>query len=282
VLAEVLAISTAFMWALGSIFARKGLQSSNALTGAFLRVIVSIIFFGILTILFVPFDLFKTEAVVYHGFAGVFGRFVGLIVSLMAIKKVGVAISSTVMSTQSLFSSLAAVLILGEIMTFPIFLGTALIVSGVAVLSFQEEEKRKWLRKTLLLPLIAAFLYAIVAIPTKIGVGLTNAPIFGATIETTTALACLLIFFFITKSKLSINKESLVQLILAGLCGAFGLLCLFYALNHGDVVVVVPLLGTSPFFALFLTHLFLKRIERITLKIIVATIIIVSGSILII
>lgn len=281
-LAEALAISTAFLWALGSIFARKGLRSSNALTGAFLRVIVSIIVFWTLTILFVPFDLFKTEAVVYHGFAGVFGGFIGLLVSLMAIKRVGVAMSSTVMSTQSLFSSLAAVLILGEIMTVPIFLGTVLIVLGVAVLSFQEEEKRRWLRKTLLLPLIAAFLYAIVAIPTKIGVGLTNSPIFGVTIETTTALACLLPFFLITKSKLTIDKESLVQLILAGLCGTFGLLCLFYALNYGDVVVVVPLLGTSPFFALFLTYLFLKRIERITLKIILATIIIVSGSILIV
>ena len=98
-LAEALAISTAFLWALGSIFARKGLQSSNALTGAFVRVVVSIVIFWILTMLFVPFDLFKTEAIVYHGFAGVFGGFIALVVSLMAIKKVGVAVSSTIQST---------------------------------------------------------------------------------------------------------------------------------------------------------------------------------------
>jgi len=281
-IAQILAILTAFFWAIGSIFAKKGLQSSDVWTGSLFRIITSIILFGILAIFFVPIESFSLEAVLYHGIAGIFGGFLGLIASFFAIKKVGVAISSTVMSSQSLFSSFAAVLLLGEIVTIPIFVGTILIILGVAILSFKEQEKVKWLRKNMLLPILASFLYAIVAIPTKLGIQLTNSPIFGATIETTTALACFLLFFVISKKTLSSDRKGRIYFFLAGLCGSLGLLSLFYALNFGDVIVVIPLMGISPFFALFLTYIFLKRIEKITTKLIIATIFIVIGSTLIV
>jgi DME family drug/metabolite transporter len=275
---EILAILTAFFWAISSILAKKGLQSSNVWTGTLLRLITSITFFGVLALFFVSMESFSIEAIFYHGIAGILGGFLGLIASFFAIKKVGVALSSTVLSSQSLFSSLAAVLLLGEIVTIPIFIGTILIVLGVAILSFKEKEKVKWLKRTMVLPILASFLYAIVAIPTKLGVQLTNSPIFGVTIETTTALACFSLLFLIKKTTFTSDKKGRFYFFLAGLCSAFGLLSLFYALNFGDVIVVIPLMGISPFFALFFTYLFLKKIEKITLKLIVATIFIVIGS----
>jgi len=280
-IAEVLALFVAFLWAVGSILARKGLQSSDALTGAFVRIIISIVIFGFLFILLLPFNSFQTEAILYHGIAGIFGGFIAMTVSLIAIKKVGVAVSSTVMASQSLFSFFGAIIVLGETATIPIVVGTILVVLGVSVLSFGEHEKRRWVRTTLVFPFLSAFLYAIVNIPTKLGVELTKSPVFGATVETASALGCFVLFLLITRTKLTVNKDCLGYFILAGLCGCLGLLSLFYALSYGDVLVVVPLIGTSPIFALFLTHVFLKKIEKITHKIIVATIVIVLGSTLI-
>jgi drug/metabolite transporter (DMT)-like permease len=90
--------------------------------------------YWVLTILFIPLDSFVSEAVIYHFIAGVLGVFIGVQLSFISMKRYGVAKSSTVVSTQSLFSSFAAVLILGEILTLPIGVGTILIVLGVVLI----------------------------------------------------------------------------------------------------------------------------------------------------
>ena len=132
-IAELLAILTALLWAIGGIYARKGLESSNATSATLIRVTIGLAIFWILTILFVPLDSFRSEAVIYHVISGVLAGFIAMKLSLMSIKKYGLAKSSTIWSTESLFASFAAVLILGEVLTIPIGVGTILIVLGVAI-----------------------------------------------------------------------------------------------------------------------------------------------------
>jgi len=43
--------------------------------------------------------------------------------------------------------------------------------------------------------------------------------------------------------------------------------CICYALDLGKVSVVIPISSTAPFFSLMFTALFLRDVERVTLKI---------------
>jgi len=281
-IAEMLAILTAFLWAIGIIYTRKGLESSDTTSGTFIRIVIGLAIFSVLTILFVPSDSFKSEAVIYHLIAGVFGGFLGMKLGLMSIEKYGVSKSSTIISSKTLFSSFGAVLILGEVLTIPIGVGTILIVLGVALLSLDRHDKRGWLDKRLIFPLLTAFFGGIAAIPQKIGVNITNSPILGTTIESSTALMVIVIYILLTKQKLSLNRRSFAYFAMGGVFGGIGSLCLLYAFSIGNIVTVAPLFSISPLFTLFLAYFLLGGLEKITPKLIVSAILVVLGSALIV
>ena len=54
-------------------------------------------------------------------------------------------------------------------------------------------------------------------------------------------------------------------------------MCICYALDLGKVSVVIPISSTAPFFSLMFTALFLRDVERVTLKIVLAAAMIVGG-----
>ncbi|GAG98320.1 unnamed protein product [marine sediment metagenome] len=56
-IAEMLAILTAFLWAIGIIYTRKGLESSDTTSGTFIRIVIGLAIFSVLTILFVHENL---------------------------------------------------------------------------------------------------------------------------------------------------------------------------------------------------------------------------------
>jgi drug/metabolite transporter (DMT)-like permease len=281
-IAEGLALVTAFSWAASSIFAKKGLKFSDAASGVFLSTVINATLFWILTILFVPFAAVKTEVIFYFGISGFLSYFLATQLAFFSFEKVGVAKSRAILASQTLFSTLAAVVLLKETVTAPVGVGTILIVLGVAALSVEKQETGRWINKALLLPLLPAFLWGISAVPQKMGLEAINSPILGATVEASTSLLAFLLYLSLSRKKLSFKKDSLRNFSMSGLCASTAQISLLYAFNLGKVVIVGPLYQTSPLFALPLVHLFLGGTEKITRKIIVATILTVFGSTLII
>ena len=64
---------------------------------------------------------------------------------------------------------------------------------------------------------------------------------------------------------------------LAGLASTWGVSFWFLALNEAPVVLVAPLVGTSPLVSIILTHLFLQRLERVTWRTVLGAILVVGG-----
>jgi len=281
-LAELLAILTSLLWALQNICAKKGLKESNVISLTLFTVAIGSVFFWVLTILFVPLDSFKSEAIIYHIIGGALGGFIALQLWYKSMKRYGVARASTIVSSRTLVSSFAAVLILDELLTPSIGVGTVLIVLGVALLSSEGYDKTGWLDRNLILPLATAFFYGINAIPRKIGVGITNNPIVGATIETSTALILIIIYLFLSKSKFSLNRSSFSYFSVNGVFYSIAYLCLVYAYSFGDLVIVVPLMSIFPLFTILLVYFLLGEQEKITSKLIISAILVVLGSVLII
>jgi len=59
------------------------------------------------------------------------------------------------------------------------------------------------------------------------------------------------------------------------------MVCIYYALDRGKVSVVIPISSTGPLFSLILTAIFLRDVERVTLRIVSSAAMIVSGVLLI-
>ncbi len=64
---------------------------------------------------------------------------------------------------------------------------------------------------------------------------------------------------------------------LAGLASTFGVSFWFLALNESRVVVVAPLVGTSPLLSIALTHFFLRRLEKVTWRTVAGGMLVVIG-----
>ena len=64
---------------------------------------------------------------------------------------------------------------------------------------------------------------------------------------------------------------------LSGVASAWGVGFLFYALQEAPVALVSPISGAYPLVAIVLTHLFLQRLEKVTVRTAVGAILVVSG-----
>jgi uncharacterized membrane protein len=138
-----------------------------------------------------------------------------------------------------------------------------------------------WSRKDLLFPLLAGAFYGLADVIRKMGLNMIPEPLLGLTVQNATALAFfpLLTFNLAGRPKLTMNKKKAwVIHSLNGLANVIAHLCLFLALQLGEVVVVAPLASIDPFFVLLLARLFLRNFEKVTPKIILGSVFVVAGS----
>ena len=114
--------------------------------------------------------------------------------------------------------------------------------------------------------------------------GLTNLapPLVGVAVA---LLSGTLVFLIIgagdLRASLAQNRKAVGFLLLAGLAASLGTMSSFFALSLAPVVTVSPLQNTSPLFAMLWSYLFLRRLERITPRLILGSILVVFGVILI-
>ena len=77
------------------------------------------------------------------------------------------------------------------------------------------------------------------------------------------------------------KKKGIGFMLLAGITAACGVISMFFALSMAPVVVVAPLQSTNPLFALLWSYLFIGRLEKITPRLVIGCILVVTGVILI-
>ncbi|MBM2825053.1 MAG: family transporter [Dehalococcoidales bacterium] len=77
------------------------------------------------------------------------------------------------------------------------------------------------------------------------------------------------------------NRRAVGLLLIAGVFAGLGVVSNFFALSMAPVVIVSPVEAISPLFALLWSYLFLGQLERITLRIVLGSAIVVFGVVLI-
>jgi drug/metabolite transporter (DMT)-like permease len=198
------------------------------------------------------------------------------------IHHMGASRGTTVRGSHPLFSVTIAILFLGESANLWILLGTVMIVSGVTLISWQPAPPggtyRGW---HIGFPLGAALLAGLSHPIRRHALGLANEPLFFAATVGLVSLAWMGGYMLspLCRERPAWHRQAIGPFLLAGIFETLGILLVILALSVGQVVVVSPIVATSPLWILLGTWLFLQGIERLTLRTVVGAIAVVSGTI---
>ncbi len=278
------AIQAAFLFAVSHVVIRRGLVTSNAATGTIVSIIISAVLLWVVTLIFIPLSSFRTPAVWYFIAGGIFAPAVGRFMTFKAIERVGVARAVPITNTYPMFSSILAVLLLGESWPPQNILGTFFVILGIVILSRTQSEKSQWRKIDLIYPASAAFSFAISSYLRKFGLLIANLPLMAAVVSATTALVFTMIFQHAQGGwkTFVLSRQSFGWFVATGFAHTTAMLSSFYALSFGKIVIVDPLVSASPVLTLFLSTLFLKELESITPRVVLGAGCTVVGSILVV
>ncbi|MFC2004942.1 EamA family transporter [Chloroflexota bacterium] len=128
----------------------------------------------------------------------------------------------------------------------------------------------------------AGLAYGISSVLIRHGVGDMAPPLVGAAISMLSGTLGLLVLGGRgIKAGLTGSRKAIVLLLCSGLAAGCGIISSFFALSMAPVVVIGPLQSISPLFALVWSWLFIRHLEKITPRLVLGSILVVSGVILI-
>lgn len=273
-----LALTSALLSAAATILIRHGLVRHGAYTGFWINLVVGTVCLWTAVLFTGGIGRPTPQALALFVLAGLIGTVAGRLTRFLAIETVGASITAGFMNVTPFVSSGLAIILLGEQLTWPVVLGTAVIVLGTTLLS--TGGRRLGLRPSqLVLPAVSAACFGIVAILRKIGLsGMGAVP--GTAVNVTTAFVAFTSFLLATGQggAMVCRGRSLVYFVAAGLAENVSVFLVVVALSMGAVSVVAPLQNVTPIFVLFLSVVFLRGIEALNARVVAGTLLIVAGA----
>jgi len=282
--AEFFALATAFFSALHNVLTKKGLRYSNPATAVITSLTINLVILWGVSLLFLPLDSLSSPGILIFVLVGLFQPGLTRWLTYKGIEALGVAIADPMRATTPLFSALLAILLLGEGMTRPVFWATLVIIAGIALLSHEGGSIQEIRLLYVLYPLLASFLAGFSQVLRKFGLGAVPHPFLAAAVTASSSLVVSLLTLWVSERRratLLLNKDCLLFYLPAGVAISLGMVSIYFALDLGKVTVVTPISSTGPLFALTLSALFLRDVERVTLKIVIGACLIISGVLLI-
>jgi uncharacterized membrane protein len=183
-----------------------------------------------------------------------------------------------------LFAVAIAVLALDERPAWVLLAGAVAIVGGGVLLAYRHGDDRTWRRRDLVFPILAAIAFAFRDNLSRWGfVGFPH-PLLAAVVATAASVAVMWVVAFAVRGTglVGVTWPGLRLLALCGLAEGFAYLTMWQALKLGTVSVVSPLVNSNSIFTVVLAGLFLRDLERVTWRVVLATALVVAGVALII
>jgi drug/metabolite transporter, DME family len=282
-LAILLALYASFCFAISMILINRGVLAIDYFRGLLTNLGVNSLFLWVYVVLFVERIELWTPANLIFVLVGIFVPGVARYFIFKGMERLGASITSCLTNSTPLFATLVAVTFLQERPTGTNLLGTFLIVLGITSLSWKGASKR-WQSRDLLFPLTAAFLFAARDNMVRLGLLQIESPIAGAAIAATTSFATMSVIYVAFEPEKPIGSSVWRGLTLfagAGFMNFLSYVFAYTALSMERVSLMSPLINGSSLFILPLSALFLKDVEKITARIIGATLLVLLGVFLI-
>ena len=276
-----LAFTSGLLSAVATVLLRAGFQRYGALTALWINMAVGTgLFWLVLAVSGGP-GRPPLRSIAFFVLAGLIGTMAGRLFRFMSIEAVGPSISAALVNLNPLVSTALAVVLLGEHVTLPLLAGTLVTIAGTTLLSIGG--KAVGVRPVqLLVPILSATCFGIVAVLRKLGLGGAG-PIVGMTANVTTALVAFTAFLLASGQAeiMRCRGRSLLYFVVAGLAENIGVFLVIVALNVGAVSIVAPLTNISPIFVLLLSFFFLRGLEILNKRLVLGSVLIVFGVYLI-
>ena len=291
---ELAALGAAISWTFSAILYRKALQQTNPISANIIRLsctsaillvfLIAIGKLGVLTSL-------SVNVAVLAAVSGAVGLGLGDTLYLLSLKLVGVAHAVPITCTYPLFGLLWAVVFSGEAITLGVGLGTAAIVAGIWLLSYEKEEGPYTVRRQILVKGIAAALATALLWSVSISMmdlavektpSLDQALI--VNVVRASAIGLLLLAFspIIDRGHgfLKVSRKTVATLIAGGLV-ALGLGWFFLTFSFTETMAsrAIPISSTTPLFSVLAGVVLLH--EKVTARNIVGSVVVVAGIFLI-
>lgn len=288
-LAVVLALSTAILFALNAIALRRATAYGPPLPGLLVSAIVSLPVIAMIVIATGEFRHYREIGLAAGLFAlaGLAEFVIGGALFYTAISLIGSSRASVVVGTYPVFALALAALILGERIGLIVAVGGLLVILGPFVLARGEgrsrlaAEPRSEISRGILLALGAAAGWGLGPIFIKSALDRAPFPLLGNLIAYATSLAvmgALVAEPRFRRSARSLSRQAVKWYVMAATIGSVAQVLHFLALGEGDVSVVVLLIQTQVFFIILLTVLFNRTLETVRPHVIVGAILVVVGA----
>lgn len=220
--------------------------------------------------------------------AGVLGSFLARVFLFVGIARIGASRAEPLKSTFPLVALFTAVLVLGEELTVPILVGVALLVGGAVAVSWDARASPvtsagRNAVVDISFPLVAALLLGIDPVFVKVGLAEGTPALVGVTVRVLAAAGGfgLYLLWYRIRSGKRRRVRPTRWILLASVANTAYLAAYLAALARAPVSVVAPILGVSPLFVLVGSAVFMQSEERVTVRLVLAVVVLVVGVVLV-
>ena len=296
----LLALASAFSFSVNFILVRRGFADAGATAaqGAFITVLLGVPF-GLAAVL-ITGQLFNFGEISLNGYlllaaAGIVHFGIGRYCNYRGIAAIGAPRAATIQAIAVPYSVVMAMVLLGERPTILMFVGIALILGSPALMIDRGNRSSPESGKPAVeMRMLEGYTFSLLA-----SVGYGSSPILiRAALEDATGVAAVGTFIaYVGASAVlmatlalpaqrhligTINFRYMRLFGGAGFAVFFAQLLRFFALSIADVSVVNPLMRMIGVFTLILSYLVNRRLERITLGVVLGVLVSFAGSALLV
>ncbi len=270
---------TSLCFAVASLLAQRGYHIGPAPWGAWITIAANAAFLlGGHLLIEGDTRIFIADNLIFVA-VGLFVPGVTRVLSFRGIRTMGSSITSTIVNTTPMFSTVLAMLILGERPSALVLGGVLLTVGGLITVSWGGE-KASYSKIELVFPFLCALLFAMKDISVRWGLsGGGGQPILAAGIA---ALTSTVEIFLVTRYgqgvKFALPRLPVLRwFVWSGIFTGGAFLFMYIAFSLERVSIVAPLVNSYTVFVAMLTPFMARQIEKLTPRKLAGAALVVAG-----
>ncbi len=278
---EAIALSAAISYALFTLSAWFGLQYANALVATMVSLASRTFTLWAAVYLTSGVPDVAAAALITFLVLGLLQTATSLL-TFLGLQKIGTARSQPLRNSYPLWSALIAIVFLDESAGWLVLAGTVSIVVGIVMISWKPDVVRLNYRWWHVGYSLGAGLLAGIAYPLRrYGLTITNEPVFFAALIAVVSLVCSTPYLHIAhkNDQPAWHPKGIMHFAVSGFFEGMGALLSLVALGSGRVVIVAPIVATTPLWNLLIAAIFLRGKEEVTLRALCGTLAVVAGAI---
>jgi len=302
--AITVAIGAALTFAVTEISLRNSLRFASLVTVSILTLLIQFLILSALIVMTGRFSEMTAAGAGWFLLAGLGNPVLHMVFYFLGIQRIGIVRSAPLKGSGPIFSVIFAFGFLGERLILLQYLGIAMVVGGILIISTEDWSRNvpqtspppsgppsdkdqpnaaPPRRAIYLLPVLAGLMGGIASILFKTAIKKMPSPLLGVWLGSAEGLLLfpLIALLFPAGQRYRFNAAAIPWLVLAGVCGSAAMFGLVLSISLGQVSIVFTLTQSSPIFVIALSVLFLRKLEKVTPRVVLGGLMTVGGGILV-